>query len=172
MKKNQGMSVVKGKGPEDIASDVIVAVLECKDGKRVWNGERYPDFLEFLQSVADSKISALVRSKENRETRHVEPVDDDDTSEEERTFVFKEAGPDQLVEDAEWKENFREALANELSDDSISLGLFDCLDAGFKDRSEIAAVLEVSVNDVYNAQKRLERKIEAVMKKLEDRSGK
>jgi hypothetical protein len=163
--KKQGVTAVKGKGPEDIASDVIVAVLE---GKRNWNEERYPDFLDFLTSVVDSMINALVRSKENRKTQRVEPVDDEDTEAEERAFVSREPSPDELVQDAEWQAKFREALVKELEDDSISLGLFDCLHSGFSDRSEIAELLGIGVNDVYNAQKRLERRIEAVMKKFDD----
>jgi hypothetical protein len=75
--------------------------------------------------------------------------------------------PDNLCEAVEWKEKFRVALEKELADDSISKGLFECLDAGMTDRSEIAELFGVSINEIYNAQKRLNPRVLRVMKKLD-----
>lgn len=158
-------SVTKGHEAGDLAADAIVAVLEGK--RESWNREAYPDFYRFLQSVVDSKISALVRSAENRQTRRLEQPHEGAPPAEAYTVKSNSPRPDQLVEDAEWKEKFRSALAKAMADDTLSLALFDCLYAGVNDRSEIAQYLDVNVNDVYNAQKRLQRRVEAVMKKFD-----
>lgn len=161
----RGGTVTKGVDAGDLAADAIVSVIDGTRGS--WDKERYPTFYDFLKSVIDSKISSLVRSGENRQTRLLDHSHGEEHQPEAYTVTAKTRCPDEYVEDAEWKENFRSALAKELGDDTISLGLFDCLDAGMTDRSEIAEMLEVSVNDIYNAQKRLQRRVESVMKKQE-----
>lgn len=156
--------VVKGSEAADIAADALVLVIE---GKRAWNQEAYPDFLQFLKGVVDSKVSAMVRSPENRRSRQPapspatgEPMTPDD-------YAADVPTPDKFVEDAEWGEKFRAAVAKEVGEDSISLGLFECLDAGYTKRADIAATLGVSVEDIYNAQKRLKKRVATVINRFE-----
>ena len=165
LRVKKGESVTKGKEATDLAGDAIVAVIE---GKRAsWNKDAYPDFYRFLQSVVDSRISALVRSPENKRTRRIEHPHEGASLPEVYAVESDTPPPDELVEDAEWKERFRATLAKEVGEDSLVLSLFECLDVGMTDRSEIAELLGVSVNDIYNAQKRLQRRVEAVLKKLD-----
>ena len=159
-----GQSVVKGNEACDLAADAILSVI---DGTRTWNRVAYPDLYEFLKGAVDSKVSALVESAENRKSRlaPVNPKTGEPATADE--FPSGSLTPAQIIEDADWKEKFQSALVKELSTDELCLGMFDCLHAGITDRSEMAEMLEVTVADIYNAQKRMNRKIEAVTKRLE-----
>jgi len=166
----RGLRIRKGQSflgldAADLAGEAIAAVI---DGRREsWNIDAYPDFYRFLQSIVDSKISALVRSAENRRSRTLEPVDKKGSTVADFASIPHSQSPDNLCEAVEWKEKFRVALEKELADDSISKGLFECLDAGMTDRSEIAELFGVSINEIYNAQKRLNPRVLRVMKKLD-----
>ena len=165
----RGLRVKKGQSfmgfdAADIAANAIVRVIV---GKRKWNVEAYPNFSRFLESVVDSIISALVRSPENRRVRRLEPVEDDESCGSGFEPASGMATPDEICELAEWGEKFKTALDKELGDDSVSKGLFECLHAGITDRSEIAEYLELTVTEIYNAQKRLNGRIASVLKKLD-----
>lgn len=74
-----GSFLPKGMMPEDIALEAIRKTFEgsaagprrgLKKGLRVWDPERYPDLLDFLKSVVDSDVHALVESSEHRLTNY------------------------------------------------------------------------------------------------------
>jgi len=64
----QGGVVPGGVSPEDLAAEAVESFLE---GTRVWHKDKKPEFLDFLMSVVDSKVSHLVESAENRQSRRI-----------------------------------------------------------------------------------------------------
>ncbi len=171
----RGARLAKGgcpPGAAEAADFAAEAILSVIDGSRMWDAATQPDLLTFLRGVVDSKISHLVESAENRVTRRVLPRTDDDQQLTEAERVrSNDPSPDGLVADREWGQQFRAAIRKELEEDTISAGLLDCLDAGYEDRGEIATLLGIQVEDVYNAQKRLKKRVCAVMRKFETRKG-
>jgi hypothetical protein len=112
--------------------------------------------------VVDSKVSHLVQGKENRLTRRL-PV----TAEEgEAAFEVTDPHPDPVTEfmNRDALVTFRDAISKEVAGDTLVEGVLDCLAADMTKPADIAVVLGVSVKDVNNAQKRLRRKVESVVK--------
>lgn len=154
----QGGSVPGGIDPADIASAAITDVIE---GTRTWNQEVEPDLLAFLCSVVDSKVSHLVCCAENRVTRRMpSPAAD------EPEFDAPGREPDPAVTCAEQEslDRLRTAIRQEISGDKLVEGLFQCLDSGVTKPADIALLLDLKVADVNNGQKRLRRKVEALLK--------
>lgn len=156
-------SALKGLEAHDIAAEAIVGVL---DGNREsWNRESYPTFFDFLKSIVDSKVSELVKKPENKTTRRYK---DEQLGRDEQVagVVSHPTSTLDLMVDLESRARFRAALIKEIEADNLALGLFECLESDMKDRSDIATILDVEVSEVYNAQKRLGRKVQKLAKKF------
>jgi hypothetical protein len=158
-----GGAVPGGLGPDDMAAEAIVDVI---DGRRVWDSSAEPDFLCFLRSVVDSKVSHLVESLENRRTRRLGGVDPDATAPQR---PGKGVDPGTECAEREWEERFRTSIIDAIRGDKLVEGVFQCLEAELTKPAEMAEVLGEDVKDINNAQKRLRRKVEAVLKELRQR---
>ncbi|HJZ90602.1 MAG TPA: hypothetical protein VKE40_06985 [Gemmataceae bacterium] len=155
----QGGAVPGGVDPADLAAEAITDVI---DGKRQWNRETDPDFLHFLFAVVDSKVSHLVQGKENRVTRRLAGAVEDSAPK----FDIVDPQPDPATEfmNRDALERFRDAILKEVAGDKLVEGIFDCLAAEITKPAEMAVILGITVKDVNNAQKRLRRKVEGVVK--------
>jgi DNA-directed RNA polymerase specialized sigma24 family protein len=163
LRLSQGGAVPGGVDPADLAAEAITDVI---DGTRQWNRETDPDFLDFLRSVVDSKVSHLVNRTENRVARRLAAVKEGAPE-----FQVADPHPDPATEfmNAKALEEFHAAVLKEIAGDNLVEGIFECLAAEITKPSEMADVLGVSVKEVNNAQKRLKRKVEGVLKNTKRR---
>ena len=141
----------------DLASEAIVDFL---DGRRKRDPEVQPDLLTFLKGVVDSKVSHLVESVENVSTARL-------TEGQERGGVqaighssSATVAASELIIDQEGLEQFRLRIWREIEDDNLAIQILDCYEAGLKKPAEMAEAIGVEVEEIYNAQKRLRRKVE------------
>jgi hypothetical protein len=153
----QGGSVPGGVDPADLACEAITDVIE---GKRIWNQDTESDFLAFLRSVVDSKVSHLVEGLENRITRRTAAGSGDT----EFDRPGREPNPLMACMDKDSLERLRAAIVKEIQGDKLVEGLFGCLAEEETKPANIAVLLDVTVKDVNNGQKRLKRKVESLLK--------
>ena len=150
----QGGAVPGGVSPEDLAAEAVESFL---DGTRVWDKTKKPEFLDFLMSVVDSKVSHLVESAENRQSRRIK--EDQNNEPAYNVTTSAKATADSLV-DNEQQDLVREAIFAAIKDDELATGVLECMDADLTKPSQIADHLGVDVKDVNNAQKRLRRAVD------------
>lgn len=161
------LSAAGGISPEDLAVEAIERFL---DGRRAWDQEEAPDFRRFLRGAIDSMVSHLVKSAENCATREApvaaaaasgKPSPDSQVP----ARGLDAETPVELCLDREWRERFRAAVAKEIEGDPLLSDLLQCFGAGLSP-AETAEMLDIPVQDVYNAQKRLGRKLDKVCSRL------
>ena len=144
-------------GPQDVASEAIIRVIE---GKRKDNKQAYPDFMIFLRSVVDSIISNMLNLVEHKKEQPL-PYRTNDFD---QTKVFdledKKLSPIHNLINKEIVEKVEAVLMRTFSGDNVVCDILECLKAGITRPSEIAEYLEVKTSDVNNAKKRLRRAIE------------
>ncbi len=156
-----------GVSPADMAAEAIELFL---DGTRVWNHAQAADFRQFLRGVVDSLVSHLVTSADNRATKEA-PV----TAAAQKGAPYLESKvqargreaqtPLELCVDREWREKCQTAIFKEIEGDPLLNDLLQCFGAELTP-AEVAEMLSIPVDDVYNAQKRLTRKLDKVCSKL------
>jgi hypothetical protein len=166
LRLSRGGSIPKGFEPEDMAQRAITAVIE---GKRSCGPERtasFDAFLDFLQGVVDSHVSQLVNSAENKQSRRLTEPDENKATSAADLIYDPYPPPDKIVADREYMTRFREELLKELSGDARATDIFDCLEAGWLTKREMADYLGCPVEELYDAQKRYQRKVEKVRRKM------
>lgn len=159
---DQGGSVPGGVDPVDLASTAITDVIQ---GKRVWNRETDPNFLDYLRSVVDSKVSHLVNGLENRKNRRMTRG----AAESECDAPSREPEPVTAHIDRESLDRLHAAIIEAIRSDKLVEDIFECLNSGMTKPADIAIILEVTVKEVNNAQKRLKRKVDALLKNTQQR---
>lgn len=152
-----------GKEAQDIAHEAICKVL---NGKRRYNQEAYPDFMDFLQSIVDSLIYHLVKSFESKRFRPMPADTTDQGGYEEIEFEGREPTPARICVNKDIAERVKDILAQEFKDDVVVKGILECFEADFTKSSDIAELLDKDVKDIYNAQKRLRRVIDGKLQNL------
>ena len=166
-----GASMVGGHRPEDIVQIVILKTIQGIQegpgrGRRVWDGRR--DLFDYFTSQIDSEISNLGRSWANRKVRR-------STQTAERFGIGEQAFQDSVmggeeyspettalcVEEEQLADEFVGGFLDSLGDDEELLVAVvgEILD-GARKPSEVAEALRLPVQEVYNARKRLKRKLE------------
>jgi len=161
--------LAKGFSPEEVAQEAIRRVW---DFERRWNPEKNPDLLEYLKSVVDSIIWALLYSDDHLKTRHF-PTDDagkelrdeviaaaqenDPTGE----LPLTSSSPDPESKFIEFEEETAaEMLLDRLydltSEDPEIQKIIECKMDGLKPRA-MAEELGIPIEDVRNRIRRLNR---------------
>jgi hypothetical protein len=157
---SRGGKTPGGLEPQDLAAEAVLSVI---DGTRTWNHDVAPDLLGFLRGVVDSKISHLVESLENRVTRRANPSGCGSAN---PGTIETGIDPVEVSADAEYQERFRRLVTKAISGDKLVFKVFECLQAEITKPADMAVVLDVEVQQINNAQKRLRRKVAGVLKKL------
>jgi len=153
----------RGKEPQDVAYEAINKVLT---GKRQYNKDVYPDFMNFLQSIVDSLIYHLSKSFESKRFRPIPVTTTEQGDSEEVEFAGREPNPARISIHKDIAERVKGILAKEFKDDVVVNGILECFEADITKPAEIADLLEKDVKDIYNAQKRLQRVIEGKLQNL------
>jgi hypothetical protein len=163
----RGMSLAKGGSvpggitPQDLAAEAIEDAIA---GRRIWNSATEPDFYRFLRSVVDSKVSHLVECLENQVTRRILVPAEGDDPPAAYEVADKAPDPETVCVNKDSLEEFRSAILAVIQGDTLVEGVFGCLEAELTEPQEMAVILNATVKDINNAQKRLRRKVEQVMK--------
>lgn len=141
----------------DLASKAIVDLL---DGRRKWDPGVQPDLLTFLKGVVDSKVSHLVESVENVSTARLAEAQEGGGVRAIGQSSAATAAASELVIDQEALEQCRLRIWREIEGDDLAIQILDCYEAGLMKPAEMAEAIGVDVEEIYNAQKRLRRKVE------------
>jgi hypothetical protein len=157
----RGGAVPGGVTPQDVAAEAIEDAIA---GKRVWNRQAEPDFYSFLRSVVDSKVSHLAECLENQLTRRILVPADGDDPPPAYEVADPALDPATVCVNKDSLEKFRGAVLAAVQGDTLVEGVFSCLEAEVTRPQDMAVLLDSTVKDINNAQKRLRRKVEQVMK--------
>jgi hypothetical protein len=166
---------------ETIKSVVSLALERVLAGDRRWNPAQQPDFMKFMRDVIDSLINHLARSKDNA---LLTTIPEDGCQEE----ISWRAEPDKAKPGAEWlarsEATPEQALLDEESEERKSKAIRILLDECVADQTlskivramlggcdhcgEIADAVGIEVREVYNAMKRLDRRVAVVSRRMAD----
>ena len=166
---------------ETVKSVVSLALVRVLTGERRWNPAQQPDFMKFMRDVIDSLINHLARSKDNALlTTLPEEGGADEThwraeSEKARSgaewLARSEATPEQALLDEESEERNNKAiriLLDECVADQTLTKIVGAMLGGCDHCGEIADAVGIEVKDVYNAMKRLDRRVASVSRRMVD----
>lgn len=178
----------RGLLPEDLVINAIQKTLEgltseeTGRGIRNWDPEKYPDLMDFLKSVIDSDVNALVLSEEHRLTNYSAEASPEDA---ENMLHSSIGGSEETAESLlSTRESAREEreiydrLMNELriacsndEDEIIVLEAYRELadrDISLKP-AELVKYTGLSEERVRNARRRIERKTRSVRARLQEK---
>jgi hypothetical protein len=164
---------------ETCESIVSLALTKVLSGERRWDPDRAPDLQKYLMDTIDSLLSHLVTGKDNRLVRTLPTVSDTEAAD---VLAQRKRGhgttpwqaqptgnPETVLmqqEAAQHDAHVLHLLLEESRDDSVVTGIIQAMQDGHEKPGEIAPVLGIPVGDVYNAMKRLSRKIVQVRTRL------
>jgi len=160
---------------ETVDSIVSKALEKVFSGDREWNPEQAPDIKRYLMGVVDSLLNQLAENKDNTLLTVTPKPDSADA-------VAWESGSSERDPTTDWmvparpspetvmleKERIRledralGLLIDECSDDQTLLKVLEAKMDGHDKPAEIAKVVGISIQEMYNATKRLDRKLEKV----------
>jgi DNA-directed RNA polymerase specialized sigma24 family protein len=155
----------EGKEAYDVVQDAIYQLIS---GERRWDPDIQPDLFAHLQGIIDSKLSALVRSRANRRLRSEAALAAADRLPEDAPSpldAIASPGPDPveiaLLEEQERRsEEFLIGLALFLEGEPVLQKIVEAIADGAEKPADIAAAAELDTKTVYNARKRLQRRIQ------------
>jgi DNA-directed RNA polymerase specialized sigma24 family protein len=148
---------------ESVDSIVSLAFEKVLTGERVWNPEKEPELKLYLMSVIDSLLSHLSRHKDNTALTAMPET----AAHAGRGAIMDWqaqplANPETALLMQEQKRCEAQAvqmLLDTSQDDPVVAQMIQAMQAGHAKAGEIAEVLGIAVTEVYNAMKRLDRKI-------------
>lgn len=158
-----GREMVVGKTAEDVVSDTITKIYA---GERRWDPQKIPDLTDFLFMVIKSEIRNLIKDPENRDTIEGDaPVSLIEG--ESRTFISEALSslsyPNQQLLEKECEEmadDFLTGFLEYIEDDKELTAIMQCVLDGKTKKQEIAEALGLDVDVIYNAWKRMQRKVD------------
>ena len=166
-------------GGETVTSIVSKAIekLFCSD--RDWDPDEEPDVKKYLQGVIDSLLNHLAESHDNiLITIAPEPGSTDYAAWESGSrkrdptanwLVPRDRSPEAVLlqqEQGSLEDRALELLVEECSDDPVLMGVLEAMMDGYDKPAEISKHKGIDIQEVYNAVKRLDRKVENVRKRL------
>jgi hypothetical protein len=148
---------------ESVDSIVSLAFEKVLTGERVWNPDKEPDLKIYLMGVIDSLLSHLSRHKDNTAVTAMPET----TEQVDQRAGFDWQAPPPLdpetallvQEQKQFEAQAVRLLLDTSQDDPVVADIVRAMQAGHAKAGEIAEVLGIAVTEVYNAMKRLDRKI-------------
>jgi hypothetical protein len=166
---------------ETVKSIVSLALERVLTGERRWNPAQQPAFMKFMRDVIDSLINHLARSRDNALlTTLPEEGGEDEISWRAESDKVKPgaewlarsaATPEQALLDEESQEREDKAiriLLEECVADQTLTKIVNAMLGGYYHCGEIADAVGIEVKEVYNAMKRLDRRVASVSRRLAD----
>ena len=160
-------------------SIVSKAIEKLYTGERDWDPEKQPNLERYLQRVIHSLLNHLATSDENVIVTAAPEPASKDAPNWETGSPKRDPATDWLVHPARSSEALLakkeqtaledralELLLDESSEDPVLLAVLEAMMDGYATPAEISAAKGIEVKQVYNAVKRLDRKLEAVRNQI------
>jgi DNA-directed RNA polymerase specialized sigma24 family protein len=148
---------------ESVDSIVSLAFEKVLTGERAWNPAKEPELKSYLMGVIDSLLSHLSRHKDNTAvTAMPETAAQVDRGATVDWQAQPFANPETALlvqEQKRYEAQAVQMLLDTSQDDPVVVQIIRAMQAGHAKAGEIAEVLGIAVTEVYNAMKRLDRKI-------------
>lgn len=171
-------------GGETVDSVVSKALEKLFSGEREWNPEKDPDLGRYLRNVIDSLLNHLAVSHDNVKVTRRPEKDSSDAKDWESGSLKRDPSSDWLApvsrtpeamalarEQAQIEDRALDLLLDSCKEDQMVMTVLEANMDGIDAPSEIATAKNLSVKDVYKAVKRMDRKLEALRKRLHDESA-
>lgn len=165
---------------ETIESIVSLAFEKLYSGEREWEPQKDPDLKKYLMDVIDSLLSHLSTSKDNtllsatsdvaKQTEMDWEAGSKERRPEREWLVASTRTPEELLIDAETarrEERVLDELAKACSEDDQLTKILRAIREGCDQPGEISKSTGISIKDIYNASKRLDRKAATIRNQLE-----
>lgn len=162
-------------GGETTTSIVSKALAMVLSGKRNWDPQKDPDLKKYLQSVIKSLLNHLVTSKENTMFSVIPEIAADSELEWEpdltkctqdnQWLARQPRSPEEELIEKEIEKQENQALdllKKACTEDKILSQVLQAMIDGCENPAEIAQTTGLSIKEVYNATKRLDRKVAIV----------
>lgn len=155
---------------------VTTAVEKLFDGRRAWDPETQPDLFVHLQGIVDSDMGHLARSLGNKLTLRAmgRPVGSEDAVEDfpdpMDEFASSTPSPEAVTllrEQEQLSEDFLLELDGSLQGEPELQRIVEAIVDGAEKSAEIAEEAGITPKAVYNARKRLQRKLDEFRKQRE-----
>ncbi|MEK6285607.1 MAG: hypothetical protein AABO57_07695 [Acidobacteriota bacterium] len=156
-------------------SIVSRAIEKLFVGDRDWEPEKEPNIKNYLKGVIDSLLNHLAESKENTLLTAVPKPGSVDSTAWEGGSPKRDPAADWLVptrpspertllmqEESALKDLALDLLIDECADDDVLIEVLEAMMDGADTSAEISKAKGIPIKDVYNATKRLDRKLEKV----------
>jgi hypothetical protein len=166
-------------GGETVTSIVSKAVEKLYSGDREWDPQKEPNLRKHLQNVIDSLLNHLAECQDNTLiTVQPEPGSPDfpawQSGSQKRDpavdwLVPPSRSPEAtllLQEREQIEDRAVEMLLDECGNDPVLLAVLEAMMDGYDKAAEISKHKGIPIKDVYNATKRLDRKLEVVRKRV------
>jgi DNA-directed RNA polymerase specialized sigma24 family protein len=164
---------------ETVDSIVSLAFEKVLSGERHWEPQKEPDLKRYLMGVIDSLLSHLARHQDNRVLAALPDLENSASG---GVSPHEQAGssagpwhtqplynPETVLlqkEQHEHQQQGLQLLAEAAQDDPTVAQIIQAMRQGHHKAGEIATVLGIAVTEVYNAMKRLDRKIVRVRQQV------
>lgn len=164
-------------GGETTDSIVSLALEKTLSGERLWDPRSRPNLQEYLMDVIDSLLNHLATGKDN--TLFISTAADDlieverrggSLQQEAEWLTRVEISPEERLirqEGEELKLQALKLLWRETENDPVLVLVLEALLEGNNKAHRIADVTGLNVREVYNAMKRLDRKVARVSSQIE-----
>ena len=155
---------------ETVESIVSLAFEKVLTGERQWDPDKEPEFKKYLMGVIDSLLSHLSRHKDNTAVTTMPETAEPSGGRESGWQAQPPADPETallLREQQQYEAQVVQLLLDTSQDDPVVADIIRTMQAGHAKAGEIAEVLGIPVTEVYNAMKRLDRKIVRTREQLD-----
>lgn len=166
-------------GGETIDSIVSKAIEKLFSGDREWDPEKEPDIKKYLRGVIDSLLNHLAESKENTLLAPAPEPESPDAPAWESGSQKRDPAADWIIparlspltvllkqEEAALEDRALGLLIDESADDEVLIKVLEAKMDGADTPAEISKAKGISIKEVYNASKRLDRKLEKVRQRI------
>jgi hypothetical protein len=152
--KTKNQAIARGEGIEDIVQDALSS-LHGGEPDRPWDPSKTPDPMDHLKSFVNSRLSSLSRSYDHKKVKYpVDPEQHRDPDNAESLAIEKQ---EQEAQDAWWK-RAKGLLLDEILGDELLTAMHDLMETEDIDKpAELAERLNVPVETIKNAKKRIRR---------------
>jgi hypothetical protein len=149
----------------DAEDFVHTAVERIYDGNRKWNKQRYPDFIDFINSVIDSLINHEINQLlENIKEPLFNNAGNEIKYDVEVAIKYKfdcfnqKNSLDIIIKEEEHRQ-FKNKIYQFIKGNKKLEDIFNIMEEGITEPRNIAELTGISVNDIYNILKILRRKL-------------